>query len=132
MAIKDPIYERDPAISDGNQLYIRASATDLCSRMLYYSAKGVPKTDDTPPDTQVMFDLGNYLEAFVKDTMAKHHGWTFQGFDPYTVYMPISQSSGRHRPSRRDRYVRAHWGHAHHRRDQDPRRRHVQQRHQPR
>ena len=90
--MKDPIYERDPAISDGNQLYIRASATDLCSRMLYYSAKGVPKTDDTPADTQVMFDLGNYLEAFVKDTMAKHHGWTFQGLDPYTVYMPISQS----------------------------------------
>ena len=85
----ESIYDRDPAIQDGEDLYIRASATGLCNRMLYYSAHDVPKTDGTPPDTQVLFDLGNYLEAFAKETLVKHHGWYIGEIEPLMVLLPL-------------------------------------------
>ena len=85
----ESIYDRDPAIQDGEDLYIRASATGLCSRMLYYSAHDVPKTDGTPPDTQVLFDLGNYLEDFAKKTLVKHHGWFIEDIPSALVLLPL-------------------------------------------
>ena len=68
-------YDRPPAIRDGDQTYIRASAADMCGRMLYYSAMGAEKTDELPDHVQDYFDLGHHLEEMVVTKLKSRHHW---------------------------------------------------------